>query len=322
LAGEVALKNKGTMKVLGVFATSSETIRHNPKKSFGNIRKVVCSILQSLCKRKGGRGVAMAKGKILVVEDDELTNLLISKMLDNHEFEVISARSVPEALLCLSRNPVDVVLSDIEMSPIRGVELLTRIPFDLPYPRPLVVFMTSKGSLSSACETLAQGAFDYIGKPVHIESLLRVLERALRQQLDVAKGNVKSSGRPDFGLIGSSPKMAELYKNVARAAFSDSNVFIWAESGTGKELIARAIHENSPRKENRFVTVNCGALTETLLESELFGHLMTYYFKNLRAAAERGISLAESTVQVLLNYEWPGNIRVVSIQLCEIRQVG
>ncbi|MFM8315256.1 MAG: sigma-54 interaction domain-containing protein, partial [Deltaproteobacteria bacterium] len=94
------------------------------------------------------------------------------------------------------------------------------------------------------------------------------LERKKTQDLILQENHV-----PDFGLIGRSPKMVELYKNVARAALSDSNVFIWGESGTGKELVAKAIHENSIRKENRFVTVNCGALTETLLESELFGHI-------------------------------------------------
>lgn len=215
----------------------------------------------------------MERRKIMLVEDDDVTRMMVSKMLENRSYEVISVASVPEAISRFSIGPVPVVLSDIEMRPSRGTELLKRLESPMGK-RPLMIFMTSKGSLTSAFESISEGAFDYIGKPIQEESLFVVLDRAFAQSEDTQRHlNSQVRENPSFGLIGKSPKMAELYKNVVRAALSDSNVFIWGESGTGKELIAKAIHENSVRRENRFVTVNCGALTETLLESELFGHI-------------------------------------------------
>jgi DNA-binding NtrC family response regulator len=209
--------------------------------------------------------------KLLLVEDDELTRLLVSKMLEVKDYQVVSVASVPEALQVLAQEPIRVILSDIEMRPVSGLELLSRLSSS--EEKPAVIFMTGKGSLTSACEALALGAFDYLGKPVQADLLYPILERAfshVRERRAIKSGNAES---PDYGLIGKSSQMVEVYKNVARASMCDSNVLIWGESGTGKELIAKAIHEHSVRRQNRFVTVNCGALTETLLESELFGHI-------------------------------------------------
>lgn len=212
----------------------------------------------------------MENRKILLVEDDELTRLLIQRELEQKAYEVTSVGSVPEALQAFHQYRYPIVLSDIEMKPVDGFELLKQLSAQSN--PPLTLFMTSKGSLTSACEAISLGAFDYLGKPVQSEQLFSVLDRAFQEV--VSKGKIKvdwESG--DLGLVGRSPKMVEVYRNVARASRCDSNVLICGESGTGKELIARAIHDHSARKDNRFVTVNCGALTETLLESELFGHL-------------------------------------------------
>jgi len=209
--------------------------------------------------------------KLLLVEDDELTRMLVSKMLEVKDYQVTSVASVPEALQVLANDPIRVILSDIEMKPVPGLDLLSRLSAS--DEKPAVVFMTGKGSLTSACEALSLGAFDYLGKPVQPELLYSILERAfshVRERRSIKSGSAES---PDYGLIGKSSQMVEVYKNVARASMCDSNVLIWGESGTGKELIAKAIHEHSVRRQNRFVTVNCGALTETLLESELFGHI-------------------------------------------------
>lgn len=218
-------------------------------------------------------GEIMETRKIMLIEDDVVTRTLLAKMLENHNYNVVAASSVPEALSLFNQEPVPVILSDIEMRPLKGTEILKHIRTDEAVTTPLVIFMTSKSSLANAFESISHGAFDYIGKPIVEEALISILDRAFLQQSCTKRAASISPECPSFGLVGSSSKMAELYKNVARAALSDSNVFIWGESGTGKELIAKAIHENSFRKDNRFVTVNCGALTETLLESELFGHI-------------------------------------------------
>ena len=212
----------------------------------------------------------MNERKILLVEDDELTRLLVQKMLEGQGYEVMSVGSVPEALHAYHQFSYKVILSDIEMRPVGGFELLKQILQIKP--SPLLIFMTGRGSLSSACEAISQGAFDYLGKPVQPEVLRSVIERAFFESEPVGRKNVGLE-QGDLGLVGRSPQMVEVYRNVARASHCDSNVLIFGESGTGKELIARAIHEHSSRMSHRFVTVNCGALTETLLESELFGHL-------------------------------------------------
>ncbi|NBX68445.1 MAG: sigma-54-dependent Fis family transcriptional regulator [Proteobacteria bacterium] len=212
----------------------------------------------------------MKERKLLLVEDDELTRLLVHKGLEQLGYQVSSVGSVPEALCAFHQNPVQVVLSDIEMKPVSGFELLKQ--FSGQVKPPLFIFMTGRGSLTSACDAISMGAFDYLGKPVQIEQLRAVIERAF-VELEMSPRNSVPIEESDLGLVGRSPQMVEVYRNVARASRCDSNVLICGESGTGKELIARAIHGHSSRKNNRFVTVNCGALTETLLESELFGHL-------------------------------------------------
>ena len=212
----------------------------------------------------------MDNKKVLLVEDDELTRILVQKMLEGLGYEVVPVSSVPEALHAYHQSPVRVIVSDIEMKPVGGYELLKQ--FSSSKQSPLIIFMTGKGSLSSACEAISSGAFDYLGKPVQTELLKSILDKAF-SELGSGKLPPISAETGDLGLVGRSTQMVEVYRNVARAAQCDSNVLICGESGTGKELIARAIHEHSSRNTNRFVTVNCGALTETLLESELFGHL-------------------------------------------------
>ncbi len=235
-------------------------------ESISSSLEVFC--VQRLCNSFGGEIVI--NNKVILVEDDQLTRLLIGKMLESKGYQVISVGSVPEALQAYHQEPVKVILSDIEMKPYSGLELLPKLSTQ-PTP-PSIIFMTGRGSLTSAYEAISQGAFDYLGKPVQADLLFTILERAFSQR-NQPPGLIRTIESPDYGLIGRSSQMVEVYKNVALAGMCDSNVLIWGESGTGKELIAKAIHEHSSRKNNRFITVNCGAITETLLESELFGHI-------------------------------------------------
>src|SRR6185295_14334372 len=140
-----------------------------------------------------------------------------------------------------------------------------------------VILMTGFGNMEGAIEAIQEGAFDYVSKPFKLPDLKAVVARAAKQW-EAAHGKRESAPVEKLevkerGLIGKSPKIVEVYKTLARAAMSTSTVLVIGESGTGKELVARAIHENSSRRQKRFVAVNCGALAETLLESELFGHV-------------------------------------------------
>ncbi len=215
--------------------------------------------------------------KLLMVDDDQVTLDLLREVLEKQKYEVFSARSVQEALGLVASESLDLILSDIRMQDRDdGLHLLEAIKKSRP--NAVVVLMTGFGSVGGAIDAIQSGAFDYISKPFNLNELTHVLSRASKQVLsqsapeknvletDVLSGDAKQ-------LLGSSPKMVEVYRTVARATLSTSTVLILGESGTGKELVARAIHANSQRKKAPFVPVNCGAITESLLESELFGHV-------------------------------------------------
>jgi DNA-binding NtrC family response regulator len=156
-----------------------------------------------------------------------------------------------------------------------GFSLLTQVKRR--FPDVVMILMTGFGSMEGAIEAIQKGAFDYISKPFDLSRLLTLVQKAQKhlQSLGHEQGTSGSTGVMETprSIVGSSPKIVEVYKTLARATLSASTVLISGESGTGKELVARAIHANSPRKSKKFVAVNCGALTETLLESELFGHV-------------------------------------------------
>jgi len=174
----------------------------------------------------------------------------------------------------LGKTAFPLVLSDIRMLGIDGIELLARVRKQRP--ETFVILMTGFGNLEGAVRAIQEGAYDYISKPFKINELKALVQRAYKQWKALRAEGTKAAPEPmrleKRTLIGHSPMIVDVYKNLARAALSGSGVLIIGESGTGKELVARAIHENSPRKEKRFVAINCGALTDTLLESELFGH--------------------------------------------------
>jgi DNA-binding NtrC family response regulator len=168
------------------------------------------------------------------------------------------------------------LIVDVRMPGISGLDV-TRIAHQK-YPSLPIIVMTAFGSIETAVEAIHEGAFDFISKPMNLEELKKTVSRALAQRT-LQRPAKMSNGRDDENpqqlgkIIGKSPAMLEVYKAVARAAPTKSTVLILGESGTGKELIARAVHQHSPRANRRFVAVDCGALTETILESELFGHV-------------------------------------------------
>jgi two-component system, NtrC family, response regulator AtoC len=214
--------------------------------------------------------------KILVVDDDSDTRDLLSEVLGSEGYQVVVASGAQEALAAGNTDHFDVILSDIRLGPeLNGLDVLRA--FKSLQPDSEVILITAFGSMETAIEAVKAGAFDYLSKPFKIEDVVNRVRRALenrnlvRETRNLVPPAVVSA--PLSSLVGRSPAMVEVYKKIGMVADSRATVLITGESGTGKELVARAIHANGPRAQQRFLAVNCGAFTESLLESELFGHM-------------------------------------------------
>src|SRR5918912_273571 len=211
---------------------------------------------------------------ILIAEDEDLMRVILTRLLEEAGYRVASASNAEEALEHFAIEDVALVLTDIRMSGMDGLALLDKIK-DVDS-EALVIVMTAYSSVDSAVAALRKGAYDYVTKPFVNEDLLQSVKNALRQR-ELFRENRhlrrELGGRYSFSeIIGTSTALQAVFRLVEKVAPTSTNILIQGESGTGKELIARAIHHNSPRSERPFVAVNCGAIPETLLESELFGH--------------------------------------------------
>ena len=220
------------------------------------------------------RGEFMSNRNILIVDDDKVTLDLLKEVFEKEGYHSVLAVAVDDALAKFATSEFPVVLSDIRMLGADGLELLNRVKKS--NPSTVVILMTGFGNLDGAVKAIQAGAFDYISKPFRFEDLKSIVARAFKHWETTVNTSDRKSAKTTVehqkGLIGKSPLIVEVYKLLARAALSSSSVLITGESGTGKELVARAIHENSARKNKKYLAINCGALTETLLESEFFGH--------------------------------------------------
>ncbi len=201
----------------------------------------------------------MPRKTILVVDDEKPQRDILQEILTTAGYDVTSAASGEAALKFAKERNFDLALTDLKMTGMDGIELLQHLlELDSSI---IVILLTAHGSIDSAKEALRRGAFDYLLKPFDQEALLETIKRAL--------GNLD---KIDVEIISASPKMEAVKKMILKVARSTSTVLIRGESGTGKELIARAIHNQSPRSSEMFQAVNCAAINENLLESELFGH--------------------------------------------------
>jgi len=262
---------------------------------------------------------------ILVVDDDQDSCDLLREIFMVQGWQVDTALNPSDALQLAGKEKIDLVVSDVNLeSDQSGLDVLKSLRSQCP-----VILVTGFGTLDSAVQAAREGAWDFISKPFKVDEVIAIARRALdqaeRRTAEDRKAEQLSAPYEQGGLLGRSPAMIELYKEIARVAPTRSTVLIIGESGTGKELVARSIHHHSNRSSGPFVAINCGALTETLLEAELFGHVRGSFTgavadrKGLWEAAEGGslfldeVGETSQAMQVKL---------LRALQEGEIRRVG
>ena len=213
--------------------------------------------------------------KVAVVDDDEEMTSLVRDLLKSEGYTVSTYTSVPEALVGFKKNPPHVLLTDLNMRGIDGMMFLKKLQSD--FPAIVSIMMTAFGSIETAIQAMNLGAYHYLVKPFQNEELLLLTRRAMeRVQLVRENHFLRKELKKDFSvesIIGKSTAMLELFDLIKCISSATANVFISGESGTGKEVVARAIHAQGPRGKRPFIPINCTAIPEQLLESELFGHV-------------------------------------------------
>jgi two-component system response regulator AtoC len=213
----------------------------------------------------------MVSYRTLVVDDDDLTRDMFAEVLGRDGHEVVVVADGSEAVRRLESSAFDLIISDIQMARMSGLDLLDTVMRQ--YPETPLILVTAYAEPAGAMDAMTRGAADYLTKPVDVAALRVTIARALdRRQLQRQHSALSREVLGKRTMIGTSPAMIELYKEIAQVAPTHATVYIHGESGSGKELVARTIHERSRRAAGPFVAVNCAALTESLLESELFGH--------------------------------------------------
>src|ERR1041385_6888862 len=208
--------------------------------------------------------------RVLIVDDDDSTRSLLSSILSAEGYECLMANSVANADTLLRQEPVHMALIDLYLGTANGLNVLDLIK--LLQPQCACVIMTAHTSVETVTKSIGSGAIEYLGKPLLIDDLLALVRRVQASHKSTKESTASVDEGPETSIIGRTPKMLEVYRAIARVAPTEASVLILGASGTGKELVARALHDHSARAHMPFVPVNCGALPENILESELFGH--------------------------------------------------
>jgi DNA-binding NtrC family response regulator len=260
--------------------------------------------------------------KLLLVEDDASVRTTIVTFLEFEGYEVDGAASTEEAFARLNETAYPIVLSDIYIDGRTGIDILNAAKSQ--DPDCLVVLMSARGTIETVMAATRGGAFDYLAKPFELDKLLETLKRAEASRISRER-ETRIDDLPETEMIGSSPGMIEIYKKVSLVAPTDATVLIEGETGTGKELVARMIHNNSGRSAQAFVPVDCAAIPDTLIESELFGAMRGAFTGADRdrvgvfEAANRGTVLLDEIGEVDLNFQ----LKLLRfMQEREVRPVG
>jgi DNA-binding NtrC family response regulator len=267
------------------------------------------------------------QGSILIVDDEKGQREILRAILGKEGYRVADVPGGREALALLDQEEFDLILTDLKMQGMSGLELMEQVLAT--DPQQCIVMMTAHGTVDSAVEAMKKGAFDYLEKPLERENLLLTLQRAFERIRLVRENKVLHKKLAENAviptMIGDHPKLREIFRIVAKIAPTGSTVLIYGESGTGKELVARAIHDGSPRKDAPFFAINCAAIPDSLMESELFGHEKGAF----TGASSREVGLFEAADGGTVFLDEIGEMNVAmqakllrAIQQKEIRRVG
>jgi DNA-binding NtrC family response regulator len=271
--------------------------------------------------------VAATQGSILIVDDEKGQREILTLILMKEGYDVADVPGVREALEQLGRREFDLIMTDLKMQGQSGLDLLEAV--QAADPLQCVIIMTAHGTVDSAVEAMKKGAFDYLEKPLERDNLILTLRRAF-ERIGLVRENRVLLKRVEQiqtipNILGEHPKMREVFRIVSKIAATNSTVLIVGESGTGKELVARAIHDGSQRRDKPFMAINCAAIPDSLMESELFGHEKgSFTGANVR---EIGIFEAANGGTVFLDEIGEMNVAMQAkllraIQEKEIRRVG
>ncbi len=263
--------------------------------------------------------------RVVVIDDDAATCDFLRAVFtaEGHECRVFVEAAAAERHLASQK--ADLAMVDVYLGKTNGIDLLGRLQHLQPELYPVV--MTARASVETAARSVAEGAVDYVSKPLGVDEIRRICERAdgFRSQSRKAAAAAPPGEPAESAIIGRSPKMLEVYKAVGRVAASSANVLITGASGTGKELVARAIHQHSKRAQQPFIPVNCGSFTETILESEFFGHEKGAFtgaektHRGLVEAASGGTLFLDEVTETTLSFQVK-LLRVIQEQ--QVRRVG
>ena len=251
------------------------------------------------------------KGKILIVEDEKSMREVLKMLLEGEQYDVTSASDGLEGLTYIGKDIFDLVITDMKMPKVDGFEILKKVKEIAP--ETIVIMITAFGTTETAIEAMKLGAYDYINKPFKIDEIRIIVTKAiekkrLREELSLLREKIKTSYALE-NIIGKSAKMQEMFTIIPKIAQSSSNVLIIGESGSGKELVATALHNLSPRRDKNFVAINCAAFPEGLLESELFGHMKgaftgaLYNKQGLFEIADGGSLLLDEICEMPINLQ-------------------
>jgi DNA-binding NtrC family response regulator len=262
--------------------------------------------------------------RVVVIDDESNTCAFLKAVFEAEGHECHTFLRPEEAEQYLAANEADLAMVDVYLGAQNGIDVLQRVRALRPKLYPVI--MTANVSVETAAKALSEGAVDYVSKPLTVEQIRSIAARAQAFRLQQKEAAPTAVEEPqDSAIVGRSPKMLDVYKAVGRVAASDVSVLITGPSGTGKELVARAIHQHSKRKDQPFTPVNCGSFTETILESELFGHEKGSFtgaaaaHRGLVEASDGGTLFLDEITETTLSFQVK-LLRVIQEQ--QVRRVG